>query len=421
MQSHGRILLAVAVVAGFILSSPATVDAQSTIKNLDLREGTNHENQVISPIYETSMTASLYVGAIERAYDVDALVVQRGSDGNVWVGSGPDYCLNQNVNLAELLRETLTVQGEAFGFSMTSEEAGAWVLTGTLREMQLVSEQTAGATLFYGSAVVEIELGHPDGTSTSYDLTLYNYKSVHRGGFRKIGRAREAIVRMLVEFSHDILAHINMAAFSSPVFAELASASMSDADLNEIYRIGLTGSAEFVPRILDELPRRDEVIERMFLIEALARLGSTDAISPLAVRYEDEDEDCRWATLKAMAYIGGDAAIELVRTKGVQDEDLGTRRLAGRISESPGAATGAHRAGLASQAAPSSAMLRVTRASDVLDGPMSDSTSIGTVSPGEVFEMLDERGAWYLIRPPGSGTAHEWRTGWIEKAVVAGL
>jgi hypothetical protein len=54
-------------------------------------------------------------------------------------------------------------------------------------------------------------------------------------------------------------------------------------------------------------------------------------VAPLSARYDKEDEDCRWYTLKAMDYIGNEAALALVRDKGVKDGHEPCKRLAKRV------------------------------------------------------------------------------------------
>jgi len=66
-------------------------------------------------------------------------------------------------------------------------------------------------------------------------------------------------------------------------------------------------------------------------IQAPGQFGAADAVALLGRRYEEEDEDCRWATLKAMAYIGGDDAMQVVKNQGLTDEYVHARRLAEKI------------------------------------------------------------------------------------------
>ena len=65
--------------------------------------------------------------------------------------------------------------------------------------------------------------------------------------------------------------------------------------------------------------------------------------------------------------------------------------------------------------------LRVLRTAVVVAEPSGDADVVGTVAPGEILELLDERGSWYLVRPPDDGTPSDWRTGWINVAMVEPL
>lgn len=60
--------------------------------------------------------------------------------------------------------------------------------------------------------------------------------------------------------------------------------------------------------------------------------------------------------------------------------------------------------------------VRVMRAAAVLEAPEATSNAVGTVNPGEVLEVLDQRAGWYLVRPPAGNPG--WRTGWINGASV---
>ena len=59
--------------------------------------------------------------------------------------------------------------------------------------------------------------------------------------------------------------------------------------------------------------------------------------------------------------------------------------------------------------------VRVLRTSVVVEDPRGDAPVVATVSIGEVLEVLDQRGEWYLVRPVDSG---DWRTGWINQTTV---
>ena len=65
-----------------------------------------------------------------------------------------------------------------------------------------------------------------------------------------------------------------------------------------------------------------------------------------------------------------------------------------------------------------STTVRVVRSAVVVAEPAGDASVTGTVATGEVLEVLDERGSWYLVRPPDDGTSRDWRTGWVNKGMV---
>ena len=62
--------------------------------------------------------------------------------------------------------------------------------------------------------------------------------------------------------------------------------------------------------------------------------------------------------------------------------------------------------------------LRVLRSAVVVADPKGDADVVGTVLAGEILELLDERGSWYLVRPPDDGSEREWRTGWLKQGMV---
>ena len=65
-----------------------------------------------------------------------------------------------------------------------------------------------------------------------------------------------------------------------------------------------------------------------------------------------------------------------------------------------------------------STTVRVVRSAVVVAEPSGDASVDGTVAAGELLEVNDERGSWYLVRPPDDGTPREWRTGWVNKGMV---
>ena len=76
---------------------------------------------------------------------------------------------------------------------------------------------------------------------------------------------------------------------------------------------------------------------------------------------------------------------------------------------------------LVSSSASAQSELRVLRSAVVVEEPAGDANVVGTVVARELLELLDEDGSWYLVRRPENGAAPEWRTGWINGAMVEPL
>jgi hypothetical protein len=70
--------------------------------------------------------------------------------------------------------------------------------------------------------------------------------------------------------------------------------------------------------------------------------------------------------------------------------------------------------------AQSAASVRAQRATAVLAEPRGTADAVGTVTAGDILEVLDQRDGWYLVRPP-AGSTQTWRTGWINSASVVPL
>ena len=313
-----------------ILVCAHAASAQSTIKDFDLKDGVNDENEITAPLFDASAMAPVYIDAIARQYDVKALMFKKGGKSGIWNGQGPEYRLDPKVDLGVSLRSALEKQGAAMGLKTAKTAAGAWVLSGALKEMQFTTEQTAGATLFYGSARVDVTLRDPAGATTTQTLTLHSYKAIWRPGYTKTGRAKEALALAIVEAAHEVLAVLQMRVWRLPLHAGVVALAdkLDSTRQNDIYRLGLTGSADIGKRLLTLLPQRPKEDDRVAIIEALARLRIADAVPLLGERYKGESEDGRWATVKAMAYIGGDAARAVLKERALSDDYPGARRLA---------------------------------------------------------------------------------------------
>ena len=63
--------------------------------------------------------------------------------------------------------------------------------------------------------------------------------------------------------------------------------------------------------------------------------------------------------------------------------------------------------------------VRVTRPTVVVDAPRGDSVPLGSVAAGDVLEVIDQQGNWYLVGAPAAAVATtKWDRGWIHVTAV---
>lgn len=323
-----------------VLGSALALGAQATIERLTLDDGLDDLSRLTVPVIDGSGTAPLSVGAFTAAYDRKALFVRRGG-GNLFT-RGPEYKLDAAVDVTALVATAVATQAAAMGFRAGEGDA-AWRLSGTVRDVYLESRQIPyGATLFYGYLDVELRLDPPTGSAASTAATvpmrLHVYHGSYNAGLGRRDEAQSAAAHLFVEGAQEMIARLNRAYFKAPPHASIAgrlsglrpgTAHERQADVRAI---GLSGLPEGTEHLLSLLAQEPSESGRSVIIDALGVLGSPASVTPLATRYAIEDEDCRWYTLKAMDYIGGDAAMTLVSASGLNDKDVGPKRLAQRIS-----------------------------------------------------------------------------------------
>jgi hypothetical protein len=323
-------------MAGVLALAASTASAQATIGQLRLTEGETDINRLTAHVYDAANMSPLAIGTFTSRDDRKQLFVRRGG-GNLFT-RGPEYRLNQSIDIAALFAESLGTQARAMGLRVAGDGAPGWRLSGTIREIFLESRQVPyGATLFYGYLLTDVQLDGPDGATHTATLRLHNYCGGYNAGMGRRDEAETCAARLLIEGAQELLARLNRAHFHAsphPAMAATLTAvadSAADPQRPAIRALGLSGLDTATAALLKRLPNEQSESGRAAIVDALGVLGSPSAVATLAARYALEDEDPRWYTLKAMDYIGGDDAMKLVSTAGVNDDDTGPKRLAQRI------------------------------------------------------------------------------------------
>jgi len=311
------------LVAAGILTAFALPAAGATLKQVRFEAAYDEDNQLVAPVVAGS-DVRLSFGEFTSSFDREAEIARSG--GGLFT-KGPVYSLDPAVDLASLLRRYLEAEAPKMGFATG---AGGWRLGARVDEIYVESLQMSGygAILFHGLMRLDVELSSPDGRSERLPMRFHNYYQQGSGGMNRKAPTEAAITHLLMEGGQELLARLNRSHFHAPpaagVAAQVANVKAQGAGKlhPELHAIGLSGSPDAVPVLLERLGREEDENDRSVLINALARLGSPAVVKPLADRYAGEDEDCRWYTLKAMDYVGSDEALAVVREKGLADQEF---------------------------------------------------------------------------------------------------
>lgn len=326
------------IAVGAVLCT-ATLSAIDTIKAVRLADGYNDTNRLTAPVVDPARAPVLSI-TVTGAYDKGAKIVRRGATS--MFTRGPEYNLDKAVDLAAIFAEATRTEAAAMGFTTAGAADAGWSIAGTIKDVYLESKQIPyGATLFYGYMLLDVNVGQGRAAPQSRQLRFHSYFGGYNAGLGRRDEAEAALAYLLVESAQDLLSRLNREFVHAPAHPEIATLigriqpTGIDAEGPELHRIGLAGVPEAASAILKWLPGEADENRRSALIDTLADLGAADAVAVLASRYATEDEDCRWYTLKAMDYIGGEPALALVRDRGTRDGDGGPRRLAERITRGP--------------------------------------------------------------------------------------
>lgn len=316
-----------------------------TIDELELSDGRSGENYILKPVFDTQGIESLQFGKVDFEYDPESYVVYKQTKsllGDRPKFPHPHYVLDPSIDLGSLLVEALTTEAKAMGFDVVPENgSGAgWSISGKLHEVDVGIKQIPfGMTLFFSFMEVDLDVRHSGGEKNiSLRFPLFNMSQFYNAGMGLQDEVREALAGFLIESAQEVVARLNREVFKAPPHPEtvlLATdlrPNQKDPE-NHLLRIGLSGYSQGVPLLLEILAQEKDESDRVHVINALANIGSPAVISVLAGRYEKEDEDCRYFTLKAMSYIGTNEAMEVLADYGVDDGKLACRVLAKRALE----------------------------------------------------------------------------------------
>ena len=326
MTTFGRIAAASIVLA---LALPASA---ATLKQIRFEAAYDEENELAAPVVDGG-EVRLSFGAFSANFDRSAEIAR--SSGGLFT-KGPVYTLDPSVDLAPLLKRYLETEAPKMGFATG---AGGWTIGARIDEIYVESLQMSGygAILFHGLMRLDVELASPDGRSERLAMRFHNYYQQMSGGMNRKTPTETAITHLLMEGAQELLARLNRSHFHAPPAAGVAGlvanvkAQGAGKLHRELHAIGLSGSPDAVPALLDRLGREEDENDRSVLVNALARLGSPSIIRPLAERYAAEDEDCRWYTLKAMDYVGSAEALAVVKEKGLADQEFFCQTIAKAI------------------------------------------------------------------------------------------
>lgn len=322
----------VAVTLCLLALAAAPAAAARSLENFSLDLGRVPENRIGTPVWDAAGADPVVVEKLVWKPGPGYLIVRRLKM------RAPEFTVSPVLDLGAQLSIALQTEGSALGLRMSSPGASGWTVSGSIEDLWTETRPILyGPIMFYAYLDVALEVRHGGGEPQRVRYRLHNMYAQVNGGFGLQDEVGETVAQFLVESGQEIAARLNRDFFHAPVHPSvrleaeaLAAAPLDDREA-QIRRIGLSGLPEAVPLFLGLLPREKDEGNRVYLLDALASLGSADALQPLAGRYDGEDEDCRFFILKAWDYLGTEEARALIARKGPQDKDVACRSFAERL------------------------------------------------------------------------------------------
>jgi len=321
----------VAVTLCLLAFAAAPAAAVRILENFSLDLGRVPENRVGSPVWDAAGVDPVAVEKLVWKPRPDYLVVRR------LTMRAPQFTVGPALDLGAQLSIALQTEGTALGLRMSAPGASGWTVSGSIEDLWVETRPIIyGPIMFYAYMDVALDVRRGGGAPQTVRYRLHNMYAQVNGGFGLQDEAAETVAQFLIESGQEIAARLNRDFFHAPAHPSLrleaealAAGPLGDREA-QVRRIGLSGLPEAVPLFLGLLAREEEV-HRVYLLDALASLGSAAVVEPLAERYDGEDEDCRFFILKVWDYLGGDEARALIARKGPKDEDVACRALAERL------------------------------------------------------------------------------------------
>jgi len=322
-----------------VLVGMAPAVSAIVVDRLDLENGYTDENRIDTPVFDTSGIGAVAFGAIESSCDTEEYLVYMMTKSLLTPKPKrpkPHYKLDPSVDLGDLFGNALRSESIAMGFK---DGTDGWTVTGSIHDIVLEIRPSGGGfgpLMFFG--YMDLEL-HVQGAGT-HRMELYNLSHNYNAGFGAQDEAKETLARFLIESAQEALARLNRDVFHAPPHPNIASRLQTlvpnkEHHEHDLLLIGLSGSSEAVPKLLELLEAEKAERDRVNILNALANIGSTDAFDALSRRYAKEDEDCRLYTLKAMDYMETERARSFIAESCTTDKNLPVRVWASRAVDSP--------------------------------------------------------------------------------------
>jgi hypothetical protein len=342
MPERAHLAASLAIAFSLALFFGAAPLEAAKLEVIDLAWGYDPEDNLLgAPVFEGASAPPLRFEAIRVVRDPQAEFIRRIPGGFV---RPLRYELAPGLDLGALLAASLRSEAGTLGLR-SSPENEAVVVRGQLLDPFVENRGVfGGAILFYSYFAVELELAWPDGRTQRLAGSFHDMAVRVNGGFGAKDEAGEATARLLVNAAQEIVARIARDHLKAPVLPAVKdliptlAASGADDRYPSLRRLGLSGLPEAAPLLLELMARQKEEDDRAQVIGALASLRDPAAVDKLAAAYrQDGAEDCRFAMLKAFAYLGGDQAAGYIRELGLADKDSANSRLARYLAGRKGA------------------------------------------------------------------------------------